>query len=615
MNSPTSPPWRALAALFLCLTLVAWSAPALAESGHKSPVHGLALHGEPRLKAGFPHFDYVNPAAPKGGTIRQMDLGTFDSFHGFIEKGVAAEGAGLVHDTLAVKCEDEPFTMYGLVAEAMELAPDRSHIVFRLNPAARFHDGKPMSADDVAFTFEKLVKEGSPLYARYYADVAKVSVLDERSVRFDFKTTQNRELPLIVAELPVLPKHYWKDRDFTRSTLEPPLGSGPYKLADFKPGAQVTYERVKDYWAKNHPVNVGRFNFDKVVYDYYRDELVALTAFLAGEYDFRPENVAKNWATGYTGPAVQSGKIKKEEIPHALSQGMQGFAMNARRPQFADARVRRAMSFAFDFEWSNKNLFNGQYVRSTSYFSNTDLAATGLPSPAELALLEPFRDRLPPDLFTKPYTIPKTDGQGAVRDNLREGMRLIGEAGYTLKDKRWVSPKGEPLRFEILIQSPAFERVALPYVQNLERMGVEAKVRLVDPAQYVNRLREYDFDMTVVTFPMSNSPGNELGNFFGSAAADAPGSRNFCGVKSPVVDALIERVVAAPDRATLVERTKALDRVLLWGEWVVPQWHIPYFRIAYWDKFARPPIQPKYALGLFNWWIDPAKEKALAGQK
>ncbi len=565
--------------------------------------HGLSLHGELKYPVGFSNFDYVNPEAPKGGTLRQAAIGTFDTFNDFILKGVSAAGVGMIYDTLMASAEDEPFSQYGLIAERVELATDRTFVIFHLNPKARFHDGQPVTAEDVVFTFNLLLEQGQPMYKRYYADVRGVEALDQNRVKFTFKDGNNAELPLIVGQLVVLPRHFWQDKNFNEAGLDLPLGSGPYRINSFVSGKSVTYERVADYWAAELPVNKGRYNFDTLIYDYYRDATVALEAFKAGEYDFRHENVSKNWATLYNGPQFADGRIVKKELVHEIPQGIQGFVFNTRRSQFTDRRVREALIYAFDFEWSNKNLFYNQYKRSGSYFSNSEMAATGPPSPVEIELLKPFADQLPVEVFEDSYHLPTTDGRGNIRNNLRHAAALLKSAGWTIKDKKLVEKGGKPFVFEILLTSPAFERIVLPFKRNLARLGIETKVRVVDTAQYLNRVREFDFDMVVWSFGQSNSPGNEQRYYWHSSVADIPGSRNLAGIKDPVVDALVEKIILAPDRRSLVARVRALDRVLQWGFYVLPHWHISTFRIAYWNKFAQPQVVPKYGLGLMTWWV------------
>jgi microcin C transport system substrate-binding protein len=434
-------------------------------------------------------------------------------------------------------------------------------------------------------------------------------------VKFSFARGDNRELPLIVGQMPVMSRAYWSTRDFEKTTLEPPLGSGAYKIDAVDPGRSITYRRIPTHWAAKLPVSVGRDNFDVIRFDYYRDSTVALEAFKAGQFDFRQENVAKNWATAYTGPAVSQNLIRKEQIRNEVPTGMQAYVLNARRPVFKDARVRQALAHAFDFEWANKQLFFGAYVRTKSFFSNSELAARGLPGPEELKILEPFRGKVAEEVFTKEYEPPATDGSGNVRDHLRQALALLNAAGWTVKGQKLVNAQGEPMEFEILGNDPAFERIHLPFAKNLERLGVTARVRTVDTAQYQNRLDSFDFDVTVAVWGQSLSPGNEQRDMWHSAVADTPGSRNLAGIKDPAVDKLIELVIAAPDRASLVARTRALDRVLLWGHHVVPHWHIQAWRVAYWDKFSRPGVAPKYALGFDTWWVDARKDAELARRK
>ncbi len=608
-------PLGALLAVAVLPLLAPAPAAPQAAGAKAATAHGFSMYGDLKYPAGFPHFQYVNPEAPKGGDVKLAAVGTFDTLNPFVLKGVPAIALGQVFDTLTVQSDDEPFSEYGLVAETIEIPADRSWVAFTLRPQARFHDGSPITVEDVIWTFEALKTKGRPFYRAYYAQVTKAEKVGERKVRFAFGPGDNRELPLIVGQLPVLSRAYWSKRDFEKTTLEPPLGSGAYRVESLDAGRSITYRRVKDYWAQKLPVNVGRDNFDSMRYDYYRDSTVAIEALKAGEYDFRPENVAKNWATAYATPAVTRGVLKKEEIPNEVPTGMQGFAFNTRRPIFQDPRVRRALAYAFDFEWSNKNLFYGAYTRTKSYFSNSELASSGLPSGEELKVLEPFRGKVPDEVFTKEYQPPTTDGSGNIRDGVREALRLLGEAGWTVKGQKLVNARGEPMQFEILLDEPTWERIALPFAKNLERLGITARVRVVDAAQYEKRQDDFDFDLIVALWPESLSPGNEQREFWGSQAAGEPRSRNLAGIKDPVVDQLIDLVIQAPDRPSLVARTRALDRVLLWGHYVVPHWHIRAFRVVYWDKFGRPAVSPKYALGFDTWWVDAQKEAALARRK
>jgi microcin C transport system substrate-binding protein len=587
-----------------------------AGAAQAAATHGMSLFGDLKYGPDFKHFDYVNPNAPSGGTIRYAAIGTYDTLNPFVIKGIPAAGIGGTFDTLTVRSEDEPSSEYGLVAEKIELAPDKLSVLYTLRKEARFHDGTPMTPEDVVWTFETLRAKGQPMYRSYYGDVTKVEKEGERGVRFSFKSADNRELPQIIGEMPVLSKAYWSGRDFGNTTLDPPLGSGPYKVEALDPGRSITYRRVADYWAADLPVNKGRHNVDIIRYDYYRDGTIALEAFKAGQYDVRQENSSKNWATGYDSPALRAGLIKKDQIPHQRPSGMQGFGYNLRRPLFQDPRVREALAYAFDFEWSNKNLFYDAYTRTRSYFDNSELAATGVPQGEELKILEEFRGQIPEQVFTTEYDLPKYDGSGNIRDGLRAALKLLKEAGWTFKGEKLVNDEtGQPFEFEILLVQPEFERIVLPVKKNLERMGITARVRTIDPAQYEKRMQTYDFDMAVVSFGASQSPGNELRDHFGSLAADEQGSQNVLGIKSKVVDELIEELIKAPDRAGLVARTHALDRVLQYGYYVIPHYHVAAFRVAYWDKYRRPAVSPKYAVGLDTWWIDPKAEQSVEAKK
>jgi microcin C transport system substrate-binding protein len=584
----------------------------LGPAARAEPAHAIAMHGEPKYGPDFSHFDYVNPDAPKGGQIRLAALGGFDTLNPYTVKGEAASGLGLIYETLMVPSADEAFTKYEGVAERIETPEDRSWVTFYLNPKARFHDGEPITAEDVLFSLDILREKGAPLYRFYYADVAEAEALDDHTVKFTFSTSTNRELPLILGQLPVLPKHYWEGRDFAETTLEPPVGSGPYRIAEFEPGRFIRYERVKDYWGADRPTAVGFHNFDVVQYDYYRDSTVAVEALKAGEYDFRAENIAKVWATAYTGEAVDNGTLVKLEIPHNRPAGMQGFIMNTRKPVFADPAVREAMAYAFDFKWANQNLFFGQYARTRSYFDNSELAATGLPDDGELALLEPFRDALPDRVFREEYNPPSVPAPGEVRGNLRTALQKLRDAGWSLQDGVMThGGTGQTLTFEILLYDVTFERIALPYVQTLKRLGADVSVRTVDTAQYLNRLNAFDFDMIVGGWGQSDSPGNEQREYWSSATADMPGSRNLAGIQSPAVDALIENIIQAHTRAELVTAVHALDRVLQWSFLVVPQWHLGYDRLVFWDKFGRPEVTPDQGAQVFTWWVDPDKAAAL----
>lgn len=578
-------------------------------------MHGIAMHGDLRYPADFAHFSYVNPDAPKGGTMRfGVAPGTFDSFNPWTIKGNPAAGVEGLYDTLLTASADEPFSEYGLLAKTVQTPADRSWVEFELRREARWHDGKPVTADDVVWSFETLLAKGRPQFRFYYASVEKAEKVGEHGVRFTFKPGTNRELPLIVGQLPVLPKHWWAGRDFEAPSLDAPLGSGPYKLGKFEAGRFVEFERVADYWGKDLPVNRGRDNFDVRRFEYFRDMTVSLEAFKGGQYDFRLESSAKEWATQYEIPEVQSGRIVKEAVPHQRPTGMQAFVMNLRRPLFQDARVREALGLAFDFEWSNKTLFYGQYERTKSYFENSELASRGLPGPDELAILEKYRGKIPDAVFTTEFTLPTTDGSGNNRENLRRAADLLKQAGWTSQAGA-LTKDGQRFTFEILLNNPQFERIVLPYKKTLERLGIEATVRtLADTSQYRRRSDAFDYDMIVGGFAQSESPGNEQRDMFGSEAAKREGSLNSMGLADPIVDELIEGVIAAPDRASLVTRTRAFDRVLLWGQYLIPNWHISTDRIAFWNKFGRPTVVPKNGVQIDTWWFDPAKAAALEGK-
>ena len=624
----------------LVIATLAWTGAAGQERVRVT--HAMAMHGEPKYGPALKHFDYVNPDAPKGGEVRLGVQGTFDSFNPYIIKGVP--GAGSAIESLTVSSADEAFTEYGLIAETIEWPDDRSWVTFTLREEARWHDGKPITADDVIFSFETLKAKGRPFFRFYYGSIEKAEKLGPRRVRFDFGAENdreasqtarqpsilpaecrdrfasgeriNRELPLIAGQLPILPKHYWEGRDFEKTTLEPPLGSGPYRIVDFDPGRYIVVERVDDYWGRDLAVNRGQYNFDRIRYDYYRDPTVIRLALKAGQIDYREENQAKAWALDYDVPRVREGWLKLEEVPHQRPTGMQAFVINNRRPVFADARVRRALAYAFDFEWSNRNLFFSQYARTESYFSNSELASSGLPEGEERDILDCFRGRIPDEVSSEVYAAPATDGSGWPRDNLREAFALLAEAGWVVRDSKLVNAEtGVGMDFEILLVSPAFERIVLPFKRNLGRLGIDVRVRLVDRSQYINRLREFDFDVIVASWGQSDSPGNEQRDFWGSAAANSPGGRNYAGINDPVVDELIELIISAPDRESLISRTRALDRVLLWGHYVIPQWHARNQRIAYWNKFSRPALTPRNGTSLSYWWIDAVKASALDARK
>jgi microcin C transport system substrate-binding protein len=594
--------------LALAAMLLSGLAPLAQTPAHaQTPTHGISLSGALALPRDFPHFPYVNPGAPKGGDITLGAIGSYDSFNPFVLKGVPAGEISRIYDTLLADSADEASTAYGRIAETLTIAADRRSVTFDLRSQARFHDGHPITAEDVAWTFKTLRDSGRPNYKQYYADIAAVTVDSPTRVTFAFKTAENRELPLILGQLVVLPKHWWATRDFSRALTEAPLGSGPYRLGDFELGRTTTLTRVPDYWGRDLGFGKGLYNFDRIRTEYYRDSTVALQAFKAGKIDFRRENISKNWATAYDFPAVEKGLVKKQVFHHRLPTGMQAWMMNTRRPVFADPRVRRAMAEVFDFEWTNRNLFFGAYSRTSSWFSNSDLAATGLPQGAELALLEGHRGKIPPSVFTEPFRLPVTDGSGNNRDGLRAALVLLKQAGWDVKERKLVNAAGQQMRFEILVADPSYERIATPYSQWLQRLGIEVSVRTVDAAQYQHLTDAFDFDMTLSSVPQSDFPGNEQRQYFTCASAKTEGSDNVPGICDPVVDILVEGVINAPDRARQIIATRALDRVLLHNWYVVPQWHLGAIWAAYWDRFGFPTVPVRTGLVFDAWWVDPVR--------
>lgn len=575
-----------------------------------APQHALTLYDEPpKYPANFKHVEYVNPDAPKGGTFRKATFGSFDSLNPFINKGVAVEDIDLTYDTLARQTLDEPFTAYGVIAEKIEKAPDNSWVRFYLRPEAKFNDGHPIRAEDVVFTFDTLMKNGSPLFKGYYSDVESAIAENPLQVKFTFKHNKNRELPLILGQLPVLPKHWWQTRDFGKGNLEIPVGSGPYTITEIKPGRSIRYERNKNYWGKDLPINKGLYNFDAITVDYFRDNSVAFEALKAGQFDYWFEISAKNWAGAYNIPAVNDGRLIKEEIRNANPTGMQGFVFNLRRPMFQDVRVREALSLLFDFEWTNKQLFNGAYNRTSSYFDNSEMAAKAAPTEEELAILEPLRGQIPDAVFTDIFKPSTTDGSGMIREQQRRAYKLLQEAGWRVVDDKMVDAQGKPVTIEFLLAQTEFERILLPFKRNLSELGIDLQIRRVDVSQYLNRLRSRDFDMIVGSFPQSNSPGSEQREYWESQSADKPGSRNFMGLKDPAVDQLTEGLINAESRQSLINHARALDRVLQWGFYVIPNWHIKTWRVAYSNNIAHPAVTPLYDIGLNTWWMKPGTQQ------
>jgi microcin C transport system substrate-binding protein len=574
-------------ALLAAAALIA--TPAIAE-----PTYGLSLLGELKLPADFTHFTDANPDAPKGGSVALAAVGSFDSLNPFIIRGSPASSVARVWDMLMTDNVDEAASSYAHLAQSVDVAADHKSVTFVLRPEAHFNDGTPVR------------EHGRPSYRTYWGDVADAQATGDRTVVFHFKSDENHELPYILGELPVLPEHWWKGRDFEAPLTDPPLGSGPYRVDRVELGRTIVLKRVPDWWAVNQPTGRGLSNFDTIRYDYYRDPDVAFEAFKAGQADFRQENSAKNWATRYDFPAVASGLVKRESLPHRLPTGMQAFAMNTRRTVFADRRVRQAMDEVFDFQWMNKNLFYGRYTRTDSYFSNSEYASSGIPQGAELALLEPFRAKLPPELFTSVFTLPVTDGSGNNRDGLRNAIDLLKQAGWTVKDRKMVNAAGEQMSFEILLNEPAFERIGLPYAQWLGRLGIDAHIRTVDVAQYQKRMDDLDYDMAVVTVGESASLGNEQVDYWSCASAKQPGTENYAGVCDPAVDALVADIVSAKDHAALLTAAHALDRVLLWNWYMVPQWHLRQIDVAYWNRFGHTTAPVRTGLDFNAWWVDPA---------
>jgi microcin C transport system substrate-binding protein len=594
------------------LVLAFIAAPACASE----PKYGLSAFGDLAYPPDFKHFNYVNPDAPKGGTFSLVGWGgvaTFNSLNNYILKGDAAQGLELLFDTLMTPATDEPDAIYGLVASSAEVADDRMSVTFHLRPEAHFADGTELTADDVVFSLDALKEKGHPLYHQMLEDVVKAEAVDPRTVRYTFKGDLVRDLPLTVAGLPIFSKAYYATQPFDQTTLDPPLGSGPYVVDSIAQGRTIVYRRNPNYWAKDLPVNRGRFNFDKIRFEYFRDRTAAMEAFKAGTYDFREEFTSKVWATEYDFPAIRDGRVKKEVLPDETPSGTQGFFLNTRREPLNDPRVRKTLDLAFDFEWANRNLFYGLYTRTQSFFENSAMKAEGPPSHAERALLTGLGVPVSDEALGVAYVPRESDGSGQDRDLLVEAGKLLDEAGWTVKNGMRVNAKGEPLKLEILYFEDVFERLNAPYVKNLKLLGIYASMRMVDPAQYQQRLKNFDFDITTERYQMRNTPGVELRSYFGSQAAKTDGSLNLAGISDPAVDALIERVIAAKSRDEINTAARALDRVLRAGHYWVPHWYKPSFNIAYWDKFSRPEKKPRYDRGILDtWWYDEAKAAKLA---
>lgn len=590
-----------------------WAAPTIVRAQSKMHVsHAMAMHGEPLHPADAGPPDYVNPDAPKGGTVKYGVQGSFDSLHPFIVKGVSPTGLSQLWMTLCWHSPDEAFSMYGLIAETIEWPDDRTSVAFMLRPQAKWHDGTPITVDDVIWSFDTLKAKGSPNFATMFGDVVKAEKVGDRKVHFTFRGNVNRELPLVMGGMPVLPSKWWEGKDFEKTSLESALGSGPYKVDAVDVGRSISYRRVPDWWAKDLWMMRGRNNFEVTRYDYYRDNNIVFEAFKGGDADIRRENSGRNWMTKYDFPAVKDGRVVKVEIRHENPTPMQGFIFNLRRDLFKDRRVRQAIGLAYDFEWQNKNLSYGFYTRTRSYFGNCELEAKGLPSPEELKILEPLKGKIPDEVFTAEFNPPKSDGSGNFREQLRKAIPLLKAAGWEIKDGKMTDKAGRKLAFEMLLEDTAFEAMALPVKQNLERMGIDMAVRTVDTAQYQRRSDTYDFDMTIDLWAEALSPGNEQREFWGSKAADITGGRNSMGIKDPAIDQLIELIVAAPDRETLVTRTRCLDRVLSWHQFLIPQFYSNKELYAYWNRFGRPAKNARYTRDPRDtWWVDEAKDKVL----
>lgn len=591
----------------LVLFLIFLSCP---ESGFAG--HALSISGEPKYPQNFSQFDYVNPRAPKGGKVKLAAIGGFDSLNQFILKGRSAAGLGLLYDSLLTPSSDEAFTAYGLIAKDVVVSKDRSSVTFVLHEDATFQDGHPIRAEDVKFTFDILKSKGHPTYGSYYGAISSVEVLSPVKVRFHFSSSENKELPLIIGQMPILPKHYWEERAFDVPSLDRPLGSGQYKIADVVQGRRIVYERVKDYWAQNLNVNVGRYNFDFIQHDYYRDADVALEAFKSGEYDFRQENIAKNWAKSYDFPAVTAGVVLKREIQHENPVGFQGFFFNARRDIFKDRNVRKALTLVFDFEWMNKNFFYSSYKRTQSFFENSPFVSPALPSGDQKKILSSYKDSLPSDILSE-FTLPVFAGDGQIRPSLREAFKLLKESGWIIKNNQLVNAEtGQPFSFEIMLVSPAFEKVAHAYSRNLEKLGIKTRIRLVDPSQYQQNFRKFNFDMVVSGLGQSLYPGNEQKEYWHSSRANEEGSRNIAGIQNKAIDALVEKIISSPSLEDVEKYTQSLDRALLFGYYAIPHWYIDLYRVSYWNKFAYPAKAPKYALGFLDtWWVDHNKRQEI----
>ncbi len=570
--------------------------------------HGIAMHGVPKYKEDFTHLDYVNPKAPKQGTVKFGIYGTFDNLNRVSFKGTKAAGMGYVHDTLMRRVWDEAFTLYALIAEKVELPEDRSHITFYINPKAKFHDGSPITKEDVLFSLETFQNKGTPNQKKTYGKVVKTEFIDQNGIKMIFKNNEDKELPLIIAGfLPILSKNFHEKIDVTKTFLKIPVGSGPYEISEVDPGRRIIYNRKQDYWAKDLPVNIGQYNFNKIIYDYYKDSNVLLEAFKVGKYDYRREYNAKRWQTAYDFNAVNEKKVVLKEMKNDRPSGMNALVFNTRRQIFQNPRIREALTYAYDFEWINNTLYSNAYTRTNSYFDNSPLASKGLPSKEELKLLYPWKDILPKEVFSRTYKSPISDGTGIPRKNLKKAKKILEEEGWQIQNGKLIKNNQEFI-FEFLIVSPSLEKIALSFQKNLKKLGITMKVRTVDSSQYQARLLNYDFDMINHTWRISLSPGNEQQFYWGSEVGKQDGSRNYPGIDSKAVDFLIQKLIGAKSREELTNIMHALDRVLLWGYYVIPMHHSDIDRIAYWDFFEFPKKIPLYGIVIETWWIN--KEKA-----
>ena len=578
--------------------------------------HGLSSFGDLKYSANFPHFDYVDPKAPKGGLFSQIGPGTiynqsgqtFDSLNSYILRGNAAQGMELTFATLMARASDEPDAMYGLASRAVRISADGLTYRFALRPQARFHDGSPLTAHDVAFSLTTLKRKGHPIITQFMRDVLDCEAIDDATAVVRFAPNRARDVPLFVAGLPILSRAYYAKRPFEETTLDIPLGSGPYQVGRFEPGRTIEYRRVPDWWGADLPVARGQYNFDLIRYEYYRDRDVGFEGFTAKSYLFREEFTSRIWATRYNFPAIKDGRVKRDVLRDDTPSGAQGWFINTRRAKFASPKLREALGCAFDFEWTNKSIMYGSYQRTHSVFQNSDMMATGKPEGEELALLEPFRGKVPDEVFGEPFVPPVSDGSGQDRALLRRATQLLQDAGYVIKDRHRVSPQGERLGFEFLIDEPSFQPHHMPFIKNLQALGIDATLRIVDGAQMQSRLKDFDFDLTIQRFGFSATPGDSLRNYFSSQAAALKGSQNLAGIADPAIDALIDRVVAADSRRELTIACRALDRLIRAGRTWIPHWYKASHWIAYWDTFGRPAAKPRYARGVLEtWWHDPRR--------